>query len=140
MQSRIFVRAAVAGLGLLAATAACGGESRWVPVQPSDGPVAFEGVDVLPMTGDGLQVDQTVVVLDGRIVGLGPRGSVDVPEQAAVVDGTGRVLMPGLAGCAYGYRKIVPDLQEDGMRTLVIEPLGFEVAEAALMRRHWLSS
>jgi pimeloyl-ACP methyl ester carboxylesterase len=34
------------------------------------------------------------------------------------------VLLPGLSGCAYGFRKIVPELHGLGYRTVIIEPLG----------------
>ena len=61
---------------------------------------------------------------------LGPAQEVTVaPGEILTVHdaGLGRpvVLMPGLAGCAYGYRKVVPQLQEQGLRTIVVEPLGF---------------
>lgn len=71
-----------------------------------------------------------LVLLMTLALGLGPAAEVEVGpgETLAVHDagqGTPVVLMPGLAGCAYGYRKIVPELQDNGLRTLVIEPLGF---------------
>src|SRR5258708_37615319 len=34
------------------------------------------------------------------------------------------VLIPGLFGSAYGFRKVVPLLVDAGYRTIVIEPLG----------------
>jgi pimeloyl-ACP methyl ester carboxylesterase len=48
-------------------------------------------------------------------------------ERLAVSDhGAGRavVLVPGLTGCAYGFRNVVPGLTEAGCRVIVIEPLG----------------
>ncbi len=49
------------------------------------------------------------------------------PDEDLVVldEGTGRpvVLLPGLSGCAYGFRKITPLLHEQGYRTIVIVPL-----------------
>ncbi len=33
------------------------------------------------------------------------------------------VLIPGLSGCAYGFRKLTPLLHEQGLRTIIIEPL-----------------
>lgn len=75
------------------------------PMQPptgSDPPassaaVAFVGVDVVPMDSEILHIDHTVIVRDGRIEAVGPRGDVAVPEGAERVEGSGRVLMPGLA-------------------------------------------
>jgi pimeloyl-ACP methyl ester carboxylesterase len=77
-----------------------------------------------------------VIVLLAVVLAL--RGS---PDTAVVRDipvgvgetlritstGSGRpvVLIPGLFGAAFGYRKIVGPMAELGYRTIVIEPLGF---------------
>jgi imidazolonepropionase-like amidohydrolase len=58
---------------------------------------AFINVNVLPMTSEIVIKGQTVVVEQGRIVAIGNVDSVPVPEDAQVVDGTDRYLMPGLA-------------------------------------------
>jgi pimeloyl-ACP methyl ester carboxylesterase len=39
------------------------------------------------------------------------------PEGATVV------LVPGLSGCAYGFRKLTPLLHDQGLQTVIIEPL-----------------
>jgi hypothetical protein len=60
--------------------------------------VAFVDVHVLPMDTERVLSRHTVVVQDGRIVGLGPTASTAVPPGATVVDGRGQFyLMPGLA-------------------------------------------
>jgi pimeloyl-ACP methyl ester carboxylesterase len=50
------------------------------------------------------------------------------PAESLSVETTGRgdpvVLIPGLFGSAYGFRKLVPLLVDAGYRTIVIEPLG----------------
>lgn len=57
------------------------GACRIVPPSPTDalaarGSVAFTGVNVLPMTtGDRVLQDQTVLVQDGLIAGIGSMGS-----------------------------------------------------------------
>lgn len=38
-------------------------------------------------------------------------------------DGEPVVLIPGLSGCSYGFRKLTPLLHEQGLRTIIIEPL-----------------
>jgi pimeloyl-ACP methyl ester carboxylesterase len=63
------------------------------------------------------------------MLNLGVVQAVEVaPDQVLTVisAGTGDpvVLLPGLSGCAYGFRNIVSPLQEDGFRTVIIEPLG----------------
>jgi pimeloyl-ACP methyl ester carboxylesterase len=64
------------------------------------------------------------------VLGLGAVQQVEVaPGEILSVHDSGKgkpvVLMPGLAGCAYGYRKVVPSLNEAGLRTIILEPLGF---------------
>src|SRR5258705_427397 len=50
------------------------------------------------------------------------------PAESLSVETTGRgdpvVLIPGLFGSAFGFRKLVPLLVDAGYRTIVIEPLG----------------
>lgn len=63
------------------------------------------------------------------VLNLGAVQAVEVaPEQVLTVISAGSgdpvVLLPGLSGCAYGYRNIVSPLQEAGYRTVIIEPLG----------------
>lgn len=58
---------------------------------------AFVNVNVLPMNGDGLMPNQTVVIKNGKIHKIGPAGKVKVPKTALAIDGEGRFLMPGLA-------------------------------------------
>jgi imidazolonepropionase-like amidohydrolase len=58
--------------------------------------LVFNHVTVLDMTGAAPRPNATVVVRDGRITAVGPSGKVAVPKGAAVVDGTGKFLIPGL--------------------------------------------
>jgi imidazolonepropionase-like amidohydrolase len=87
-------------LTLLTATCAEAQESDHgaVPAAASpQGPVAFTHVTVVPMDEERALDDHTVVVEGERIVAVGPAGEVEVPEDATVVDGTNRWLIPGLA-------------------------------------------
>lgn len=54
-------------------------------------------------------------------VPLAPAESLAVTTVGA---GTPVVLIPGLFGSAFGYRKLLPLLSESGFRAIVIEPLG----------------
>jgi imidazolonepropionase-like amidohydrolase len=58
---------------------------------------AFVNVTVLPMDTDRTLPGQTVVVRGGRIVELGAAGQLHAPDDATVIDGEGRYLMPGIA-------------------------------------------
>ena len=60
-------------------------------------PVAFVGVNVIPMDRDRVLANQTVVVRDGRIIAMGPSTSTSVPSGTARIDARGKYLMPGLA-------------------------------------------
>ena len=61
--------------------------------------LVITGVSVLPMDRPTPTVldNQTVVVADGRIIALGPSGSVFGPRGARTIDGRGKFLLPGLA-------------------------------------------
>jgi hypothetical protein len=58
--------------------------------------VAFVGVNVVSMTSDRIDSNQTVIVQDGRITQVGPANRIKVPSGALRVDGRGKYLMPGL--------------------------------------------
>jgi imidazolonepropionase-like amidohydrolase len=60
------------------------------------GTVALVGGRVITMKGDQVLEDATVVVRDGRITAVGPRGGTPVPKGAQTFDVTGKTLMPGL--------------------------------------------
>lgn len=64
---------------------------------PAHAPIAFVGVDVLPMDTDRVLRDQTVVVDNGRIVSVEARERSRVPAKARRIDGRGATLLPGLA-------------------------------------------
>lgn len=53
-------------------------------------------VTVIDMTGAPPKSNLTVIIKDGLISALGTTGKVRVPKGAAVIDGTGRFLIPGL--------------------------------------------
>lgn len=61
----------------------------------SDRVTAFTNVNVIPMHTDEVLPGHTVIVQGDRIIGLG--ADLDVPSGAAVIDGAGQYLMPGLA-------------------------------------------
>ena len=58
---------------------------------------AFVNVNVVPMSGETVIAQQTVIVSDGMIGTIGMVDHVPVPEGARIVDGTDRFLIPGLA-------------------------------------------
>jgi imidazolonepropionase-like amidohydrolase len=67
------------------------------PPSSRSSPIAITHANVLPMDRDTVLLDHTVVVRGDRIERIGPAVSVPIPAGAAVVDATGKYLMPGLA-------------------------------------------
>ncbi len=60
-------------------------------------PIAFVGVNVVPMTaGDSLLLDQTLIVRGDRIAAIGPASVVAIPGNADRIDAVGKYLTPGL--------------------------------------------
>jgi hypothetical protein len=59
------------------------------------GAAALVGGRVITMDGDEIIEDGVVVVRDNRIEDVGARGSVTIPDDARVIDVTGRTVMPG---------------------------------------------
>lgn len=116
--------AALAAAGCLAAAAA------------QDTPIALLGARLLPIGADEIP-DGTLVVQDGKITALGPRGEAPVPEGAQRIDLTGRVLMPGLicthshiggAGAADGSGPVQPGVRV--LDSINVHDSGFKRAVA----------
>jgi len=57
---------------------------------------AFVGVSVIPMDTQRTLENQTVIVVGDRVATIGPAGATRVPDGAAVIDGSGKWLVPGL--------------------------------------------
>ena len=58
---------------------------------------AFTNVNVVPMTGERIVRNQTVLVEGANIVAIGNSDTLLIPEGTQVIDGNGAYLMPGLA-------------------------------------------
>jgi hypothetical protein len=83
-------------MGALALSSACA-PARQPLAETETRPVAFVGVTVLPMTGAAtLLPNHTVIVRGTTIAAVGPRAAVRVPDNAVIIDGRDRFLMPGL--------------------------------------------
>ncbi|RRA99808.1 amidohydrolase family protein [Larkinella rosea] len=59
--------------------------------------IVLKSVNVIPMDQERVLENQTVVVKDGRITGLGAAGKVKYGKDALVVDARGKYLTPGWA-------------------------------------------
>ncbi len=59
------------------------------------GSVAFRGARIVPMTGDAVVENGTIVVQGDRITAVGPTAQVSIPEGARVIDVAGMTIVPG---------------------------------------------
>ncbi len=59
------------------------------------GTTALVGGRLVTMNGDEIIDDGTIVFEGNRIVAIGPRGDVEVPDDATVIDVTGQTVLPG---------------------------------------------
>ena len=69
-------------------------QSRYVTLRESD--IVLTNVRVIDGTGGPPRERQSLVISNGRIQQIGERASVKVPDQARVVDLSGRTVLPGL--------------------------------------------
>lgn len=68
---------------------------RWT-IPPKASVTAFVHVNIIPMDREAVFRDQTVIVRAGHIDEIGKAGELAVPQDAAVIDGSGKYLIPGL--------------------------------------------
>ncbi len=80
-RNAICVWAALCSLGL-------GASNRAVAA----GPLAIQGATIITVSGDTIE-NGTVLIRDGIIEAVGT--SIDIPGEAHVIDGSGKVVMPG---------------------------------------------
>lgn len=81
----------IASMMLIAAGVSAAASQAALPI------TAFVNVSVVPMDRERVLENWTVVVVHDRIRELGPAAAVTIPENAMVIDGRGKYLMPGLA-------------------------------------------
>ncbi|HYU31351.1 MAG TPA: amidohydrolase family protein [Thermoanaerobaculia bacterium] len=86
------------------------------------GTVAVVGARIIPMKGDEMIEDGTVVVEGNHIRAVGPRASTPVPAGAYVIDGKGKTVLPGIIDVhwhgSYGDDEIIPQQNWDLDATL----------------------
>lgn len=67
--------------------------SSWAIAQQT----VFTNVNVIPMDENRVLENYTVIVAGDRIEKMGPTAEIAIPENARIIDGEGKYLMPGLA-------------------------------------------
>ena len=66
-----------------------------IPLAAQARPLVVRGARIIPIAGPPVERG-VLVVQGGRIVAVGAEGAVTIPADAEVIDGTGKVVMPGL--------------------------------------------
>jgi imidazolonepropionase-like amidohydrolase len=69
---------------------------------PGETTIALTGARVIDGTGTPPIDDAILLIEDGRIAGIGPTGSVAIPDGATIIDMSGKTIMPGLIN-AHGH-------------------------------------
>ncbi len=64
---------------------------------PARAETVIENVTVLTMDDRGALVGHTVIIKGDRIAAMGPASDLEAPQDATVIDGAGKFLMPGFA-------------------------------------------
>ncbi|MBL0939167.1 MAG: PD40 domain-containing protein [Gemmatimonadaceae bacterium] len=76
----------------------------------SKGVVVFRGAKTITMKGKEIIENADIVVRDQKIVAIGPRGSVTIPEGARTFDVAGKVIMPGMVDTHYHPQWLTPNI------------------------------
>lgn len=96
----VFVRRAIAdGLDAIAAL-----KPRVSPTHT--GAFAIRGARIIDATGAAPIEHGTLVVVDGRIAAVGEMNTVSIPRSAAIIDGTGKTVLPGLWDMHVHYEQV----------------------------------
>ena len=78
-----------------------------------EGMLAVVGAKLVTLRGDEVIESGTVVIEGNRILDVGAADAVEVPEEAYVVDGVGKVIIPGLVDVhwhgSFGSEQIIPE-------------------------------
>lgn len=74
------------------------------------GVAVFRGGRALTMKGKEIIENADVVVKDSRIVAVGARGTVTIPDGAQVFDITGKTIMPGFVDTHYHPQWLTPQI------------------------------
>ena len=100
------------------------------------GVTAFVGVNVVPMDTERVLLGQTVVVEDAHVVAMGDVDAIAISEDARVIYGRGRWLVPGLVDMhVHVIEGDLPRYVENGITT-VRDLAGLDTVLALVGREH----
>ncbi|HLM01655.1 MAG TPA: amidohydrolase family protein, partial [Pyrinomonadaceae bacterium] len=102
-------------------------------------PIVFNRVTVVDMTGAPPKPNMTVIVVGSRISAVGKTGKVSLPENARIIDASGKFLIPGLwdmhihSGGYENGRKYFPGLVANGITG--VRDMGTPLEEILRLRK-----
>jgi Tol biopolymer transport system component len=74
------------------------------------GVLVLRGAKTITMKGNEIIENADIVIRDRRIVAIGTRGSVPIPEGAEIRDVSGKVIMPGMVDTHYHPQWLTPQI------------------------------
>ena len=74
------------------------------------GTVVLRGARVLTMKGHETLENADIVITDNRIVAVGARDSVTIPDGARIIDISGKIVTPGFVDTHYHPQWLVPEI------------------------------
>lgn len=74
------------------------------------GVAVLRGGKAITMKGKEIIENADIVIRDRKIVAIGPRGSVAVPDGARIIDVSGKVIMPGMVDTHYHPQWLTPNI------------------------------
>jgi Tol biopolymer transport system component len=83
------------------------------PRDTPQGTVVLRGGRVLTMKEHEIIENADVVITDNRIVAVGMRDSVEIPEGAEIVDVSGKTVIPGFVDTHYHAQWLVPEIHPE---------------------------
>ena len=107
------------GAALFRRAADGGGDAQETALQveePRDAPagaLVLQGMRLITMRGDEVIPDGEIVLEGGRIAAVGARGTIVRPPGAAVLDLSGKTVMPGLVDVHEHWHELSVDLVQD---------------------------
>jgi imidazolonepropionase-like amidohydrolase/Tol biopolymer transport system component len=99
---------------------------RTVTADKPSGIVVLTGARIVTMAAQdgGIIEDGVIVIRDNRIVAVGSRADVNIPAGAAMVDVTGKIIMPGLVDAhahgPEGSDELVPQQNWSSLQNLAL--------------------
>lgn len=80
-----------------------------VPADYAKGAIVIKGVRILPMKGNQIIEDGTIVIQNGRFVAVGPSSKVNIPNNAKVYSFPGKTIIPGFIDL-HSHIRVSPDV------------------------------